>query len=117
MRSLTHSPATIIAALAFALLACKPKYSGYPPPYTRAAPGQTVAAAPAKPAKGANGPNAPKSDAPKSDAPKPQHLDAFAQQFLDAHNEVRAKHCAPPLMWSKKLADIAQNWANTLKSK
>lgn len=116
MRSFTHSPATIIAAFAVSLCACKPRYSDYPPPMTRPADGQTVAARPTKPAKGANAPNAPKSDAPK-EAPKPQHLDPVAQQFIDAHNEVRAKHCAGPLTWSKKLADIAQNWANTLKSK
>ncbi|HEX5060544.1 MAG TPA: CAP domain-containing protein [Kofleriaceae bacterium] len=116
MRSFTHSPATIIAVLAMALVACKPKYSDYPPPYTRTAHGQTAAARPA-PAKGGKPTSAPKSEPPKPEPPKPQHLDPFAQQFIDAHNEVRAKHCAGPLTWSKKLADIAQNWANTLKSK
>jgi len=109
MRSLTDSRATIIAAVAGSLLACKPKYDGYPPPMSRPAEGQTVAARPTKPAE--------RATSPTSDAPKPQHLDAFAQQFIDAHNEARAKHCAAPLTWSKKLADIAQNWANTLKGK
>lgn len=42
---------------------------------------------------------------------------AFAQQFIDAHNRYRAKHCAAPLTWSKKLAEVAQSWANTLRDK
>ena len=42
---------------------------------------------------------------------------SVADQWIAAHNKVRAKHCAPPLTWSKKLADVAQKWANTLKAK
>jgi pathogenesis-related protein 1 len=42
---------------------------------------------------------------------------SFAGAFVDAHNRYRAKHCAPPLAWSKKLADVAQKWANTLRDK
>ena len=38
-----------------------------------------------------------------------------AQQLLAAHNRVRAKHCADPLTWSLKLADVAQKWANHLR--
>jgi len=41
----------------------------------------------------------------------------IAQRFVDAHNAVRAKHCAPPLTWSPKLATVAQKWADTLKAK
>jgi uncharacterized protein YkwD len=37
--------------------------------------------------------------------------------WVDAHNRVRAKHCAPPLEWSPKLAQVAQQWANTLRDK
>ena len=40
-----------------------------------------------------------------------------ALRFVDAHNRYRAKHCAPPLVWSKQLADVAQKWANTLRDK
>lgn len=40
-----------------------------------------------------------------------------AQQWVDAHNKYRAKHCAPPLTWSPKLAQIAQSWANTMKAR
>jgi uncharacterized protein YkwD len=37
--------------------------------------------------------------------------------FVDAHNQVRAKHCAPPLEWSSKVAASAQKWADTLRSR
>lgn len=42
---------------------------------------------------------------------------AEAQAFVDAHNRVRAQHCAKPLAWSDKLAQIAQRWANALRDK
>lgn len=35
--------------------------------------------------------------------------------MLAAHNEFRARHCAPPLAWSDELAEVAQGWAETLK--
>ncbi len=41
----------------------------------------------------------------------------IAQRFVDAHNTVRDKHCAPPLTWSPKLAAVAQKWADTLRDK
>ncbi len=44
-------------------------------------------------------------------------LDAESQQLLDHHNRYRAQHCAAPLTWSPKLAQAAQQWANTLKAK
>jgi hypothetical protein len=53
------------------------------------------------------GQRAPASAAPSSEA----------QQWVDAHNKVRAKHCAAPLTWSPKLAQIAQSWANTMKAR
>ena len=40
-----------------------------------------------------------------------------AQQLVDAHNRLRAKHCAKPLTWSPKLAQVAQQWANALRDK
>lgn len=40
-----------------------------------------------------------------------------AQQLVDAHNRVRARHCAKPLAWSAKLAQVAQQWANALRDK
>lgn len=39
----------------------------------------------------------------------------IAQRFVDAHNRVRAKHCASPLTWSPKLASVAQKWADSLR--
>jgi uncharacterized protein YkwD len=41
----------------------------------------------------------------------------IASQFVAAHARVRAKHCAPPLVWSTKLADVAQHWADTLRAR
>ncbi len=46
---------------------------------------------------------------------QPSGLSAEAQALLDAHNKVRARHCAPPLSWSPKLAQFAQQWANSLR--
>jgi uncharacterized protein YkwD len=40
-----------------------------------------------------------------------------AQQLVDAHNRFRARHCAKPLAWSPKLAQVAQKWANALRDK
>ncbi|MCU1282690.1 MAG: hypothetical protein JWM53_6236 [bacterium] len=37
-----------------------------------------------------------------------------AGAWVEAHNRVRAKHCAPPLAWSPKVAASAQKWANTI---
>ncbi len=50
--------------------------------------------------------------------PRPSSgLSADAQALLDAHNRVRAQHCAPALSWSPKLAQVAQQWANTLRDR
>lgn len=38
-----------------------------------------------------------------------------ADRLVAAHNKVRAQHCAAPLTWSTKLAQVAQQWANTLR--
>ena len=38
-----------------------------------------------------------------------------AEVLVAAHNRVRAKHCAGPLAWSSKLAQVAQQWANSLR--
>ena len=36
------------------------------------------------------------------------------RQMLAAHNSVRARVAVPPLVWSDRLATVAQDWANTL---
>ena len=38
-------------------------------------------------------------------------------RLVAAHNRVRAQHCAPPLTWSTTLAQVAQQWANTLRDR
>jgi hypothetical protein len=57
------------------------------------------------------------SDSAKGDtsqrAPEETLAGPFAE-ILRAHNELRAKHCASPLTWSKELANYAQGWADTL---
>jgi pathogenesis-related protein 1 len=45
----------------------------------------------------------------------PASAKTIAQRFVDAHDRVRAKHCAPPLTWSPKLAAVAQKWADSLR--
>ncbi len=37
--------------------------------------------------------------------------------MLTEHNRYRALHCAPPMTWSKKVAAVAQRWANELRDK
>jgi uncharacterized protein YkwD len=37
--------------------------------------------------------------------------------WVEAHNRARAKHCARPLSWSTKLAQVAQRWANSLRDR
>jgi uncharacterized protein YkwD len=94
------------------LAACGPMNSPQTQPLPESKPveGTTVAAKPSKAVpKGST-----KTDAPKRDGDK---MDSVAKEFLDAHNRLRAKHCAAPLTWSKKLADVAQKWANTLRDK
>jgi uncharacterized protein YkwD len=39
---------------------------------------------------------------------------SLAREMVDAHNAVRAGVKMPPLAWSDKLAERAQDWANTL---
>jgi pathogenesis-related protein 1 len=47
----------------------------------------------------------------------PQSADPVTNEMLIAHNRVRANHCAAPLVWSDKLAGVAQAWANTLRDR
>jgi len=75
--------------------------------------------APAKPAPApAPGKPAPAPGKPASAPAKPAAaaLPADAQALLDAHNRVRAQHCAPALSWSPKLAQVAQQWVTTLRN-
>lgn len=37
--------------------------------------------------------------------------------IVAAHNSVRERHCAQPLVWSTELAAFAQDWANQLRDR
>jgi uncharacterized protein YkwD len=37
------------------------------------------------------------------------------KKILELHNSYRSKHCAEQLKWSKRLARVAQAWANRLR--
>lgn len=101
-----------------------------PTPAARSVEGKApTPTAAAKPAASSPAPQAEPSPSPapqaKPAAPAPAEPAASsgakpgsaAQQWVDAHNRYRAKHCAPPLAWSPKLAEVAQRWADTLKAK
>jgi uncharacterized protein YkwD len=49
--------------------------------------------------------------------PRPGKAPSEAQALVDAHNRARARHCARPLVWSSKLAQVAQEWAKTLRDR
>ena len=80
---------------------------------------------PAPPPEPPEPPHAPAPPAPAPAAPRPPptppapppgpKLSPDAQALLDTHNAVRARHCAAPLAWSPKLAEVAQAWANSLR--
>lgn len=53
------------------------------------------------------------SEPATSEAPSDPEL----RTMLEAHNRVRAQHCAPPLAWSGELASMAQAWADDLASR
>jgi len=41
----------------------------------------------------------------------------FAREIVSAHNEIRAQAGVPPLVWSDRLEEIAEDWAKTLLSR
>lgn len=43
--------------------------------------------------------------------------DTKAPPILEAHNALRAKHCAPAMTWSRDLEKVAQKWADQLAKK
>lgn len=52
---------------------------------------------------------------PVGGAPSEPPASTMATALLAEHNAVRARHCAPPLTWSPKLAAVAQAWAEHLR--
>ena len=113
--------------LLFALAACgqaysKPAASSPPGSGPPGAAGDPWSDPPpnAEPVEGPPPVEAPPPPTTDDATPEPEAKSAggsVADQWIAAHNKARAKHCAPPLTWSKKLADVAQKWANTLKAK
>lgn len=53
----------------------------------------------------------------RKSAPRATPASSESQALVEAHNRVRARHCAGPLTWSPRLAQVAQAWANTLRDK
>jgi uncharacterized protein YkwD len=91
-----------------ALTACGPSMQGSPPPAPRGGEAFTLAdAEPATASRGAAGPAKASRGAAGGDA----------ALWLDAHNRLRARHCAGELVWSAKLAQVAQHWANALRDR
>jgi len=41
----------------------------------------------------------------------------FAREIVSAHNEIRAQAGVPPLVWSDRLEEIAEDWAKILLSR
>jgi uncharacterized protein YkwD len=70
---------------------------------------------PALASPGSRGPT--RGDRGATQAGKPLAASSDAQPLVDAHNRVRARHCAKPLAWSSRLAQVAQQWANSLRDK
>jgi len=92
-----------------------PQGAGQPDdPYGGAGPNEPYTS-PGPAGQGGTAPRAPAPAKPAGPAQRPSGLPADAQALLDAHNRLRAQHCAAALQWSPKLAQVAQQWVNTLR--
>jgi len=110
------------AALILAVAACGQMYRkpGDPPAQPEPQQQQFEPSAQSGPPSGAAPSDPYPAEAPPAPAPEEMakgDAKTIAQRFVDAHNAARAKHCAPPLAGSPKLAAVAQKWADTLKAK
>ena len=105
------------AAVLLVLAACGSKQSPDTQPLPVSEPAPAAADTWGKPVDNAPVKPRPKQDEPPPAKPSGSKLPAEAQAYLDAHNTYRAKHCAPALTWSDKLAKVAQSWANELEKK
>ncbi|MEJ7600128.1 MAG: CAP domain-containing protein [Kofleriaceae bacterium] len=105
--------------------ACGPIYpQQQPPPPQQALP---MAPGPSAPPGGSDpwaesrpAPDHARPEPPPREQPRPPPAGAVPagmQGILDAHNQMRAKHCAVPLVWSPKLEAYAQRWANSLRDR
>ena len=89
--------------------------SASPTPSTTGGPGPGGANAPGQPHPAAT-PAYPPAPAVGA-TPAAPTLASHEQAILDRHNQHRAQHCAPPLLWSTELASVAQAWADELKKR
>lgn len=118
-----------IAAVILGLVACQPFTPGPPQPggqpssqmqaQASGPPGMEAAALPEQTEGTPEDPyqrRPPPPPPPQQQQPPPSSsLPTAAQAMVDQHNAARAKHCVPPVTWSTKLADVAQQWANSLR--
>jgi len=105
---------SVVWVVTASVVACGPMYQQPggqppPPPPSGADPWQ------GPPGGGADPRPAPVATPASSPPPARQPAGSIAQRFVDAHNKVRAQHCAAPLTWSPKLAAAAQKWADSLR--
>lgn len=102
---------SVVWVVTASFVACGPMYQqpgGQPPPAPPPSSGDPWQGPP---------PSAMPAEAtPAADPPRAQPKGSIAQRFVDAHNKVRAQHCAAPLSWSPKLAAAAQKWADSLRA-
>jgi uncharacterized protein YkwD len=57
----------------------------------------------------------PVGDAAAEAPPAPGGAPPAAREIVERHNQARARHCAPPLVWSEPVAAVAQAWADQLR--
>ena len=67
--------------------------------------------APSEPAPSEPAPSEPAPSEPAPSEPAPR-LGETATGLLEAHNQLRAQHCAPAMKWSDSVAAAAQAWAD-----
>lgn len=78
----------------------------------RAAPGTEGPAA-----RGSEAPDARPADETNAAAPAGEAPPPGMAPLLEAHDRMRARHCAPPLSWSAEIARTAQRWADRLAAR
>lgn len=105
---------TVIAVIALLVVGCRRSRRRAPEPAPLPAASAPVqpAGPPGAVAAYSQGPAAAPAAGPGKPAPA-----SSPTAWIEAHNRLRARHCAPPLAWSPKLAQVAQKWANTLRDK
>src|SRR5262245_2305453 len=106
------APRALLLGLGLSIASCggAPSPVGPPP----AGPGAETTGEPIAPDEPAEVEPAPAAEPAAAPAPASGPR-SRSQILVDEHNRYRAKHCAPPLSWSPKLAASAQAWADHLR--